>query len=339
MRSMSALLITVLASMLAGSPATVSTFGMGNCGSARTDPWPLETLVQRCDRIVEASVSAIEELEVPNWDRTTKTIRLIDLEVREVFWGEPGLKRVTVVAESSLDLRLGPFTKGEVDLWFLERWRFPVEAVIAKRPLDPLDPVGLQVVACVGLGRLPVVSTGADTCVLLRADLLALPSGYIASPISPPEGSEGSWVRAERVRFASWIRRTLDAQIPSVDVEWYSTGDWRRRIQIRPDGHCTFDDDGTIQKERLPMRALANVLATAESEHFFELPGIVGKSLGPDSSALFIRIRTARGSRRVQVNGPCDPATVGQASDDTCDRAKRVLHSVPHAETWVVTGH
>ncbi len=330
MRSMTALLIAVFVSMFAGQE---------DGGPPRPKPWPLETLVQSCDRIVEASVSAIEEFEAPNWDRTRKTIRLIDLEVREVLWGEPALEKLTVVAGSSLDSVHGSFSKGEVDLWFLERSRFTDEVVQAKRPIDRLDPVGLQVIACVGLGRLSVVQAGAETRVLLRRDRLALPSGFIASPMEPPAGTEGIWVRAERVRFVDWVKRTLASCVPSVDVHWYSTSDWRQEVSLGPDGHCAFNDDGTVQEERLPPRALASVLAAAEGERFFDLPGIVGKSLGEHSSALNIRIRTSRGSRLVQIMGPCDSARGGQTPDDTCERANRVLHSIPHAKTWVVTGH
>jgi hypothetical protein len=89
----------------------------------------------------------------------------------------------------------------------------------------------------------------------------------------------------------------------------------------------------------LPPSALADVLAAAEGERFFDLPCEVGRSFGPESSPLSIRIRTALGSRSVVISGPCERSKNAHASDDTCDRANRVLHSIPHAETWVVTGH
>ena len=296
-------------------------------------------LIRACDEIIEAEVVSVHDVETSVAANGKTKIKLLELRVHTVLWGETGTNNQQVVAgPDTLNFggEQGP-RPGDIDVWFIERWHDfgdPDSALGARlREVAGTSDV-MQVVAS-GRARFPSRVESGRRVVWIPTYSIALSGSLVGGREDPHHHLEG-WSCTDRSECIEWLARSVHGLVPSIDATIMSNGPVMPYVSIDPRGQCRFQTDEHEGQSDIGTKELARLIDLARSERFFDLPADLGHSIGPDSAMISIRIRTANGSRLVRIHGPVNEARDGASAVDALARAKRVLHAIPHAKDWRV---
>ena len=342
--------------------ALALTLGTVAVGERPSEPLPLERLVLDCDRIVRARIASVHEfargprhldagvdppLEEP-------TIRVFELQVEETYWGRAEEKSLFVVDDAWGSPRLhGRPETGDVSIWFLELhpWFERLDSRSRERIAKLAGSPGPQIVAEDGLGRLRIeaiepqsaacMNTAPLPVVCLRDGTWVLPPALTVLGRHSTSNPDRGWIQVARFAFEDWLRTTIHAATPSVEIvkRWTAPGACPI-LTFDRHGHAQRVDSylGDKQHDFAP-GTWETILLAVRRERFLELPASVGNSLGPDSTTYLLRVRTEAGGRKVRICGPADPGQDSASALEARARAQRVWEAIPLANEWTITGH
>jgi hypothetical protein len=302
----------------------------------------LERFVLSCDRIVRASIAGIHE--VPAKQPT----RVLELQVEEIFWGEPETKVLFVlfVLDDSRYAGLrdhGAPAAGESSIWFLERdpWFDALDSATRECVTKLAGSSPLQVATLWGAGRVPIERKDGLSLVCLPKDCWWLPDKLEIVGAHTTTSPKREWSQVRESEFERWLRASIPPLVPGLEVRLLSNGPGDPLITIDKQGHARRSGSGRGDDKQLEIgpEGLQKILSLAEREHFFDLPAELGRSLGPDSAVYLLRIRTEKGSREIRLCGPVDPKQDSPAILEAHARAMRIWDAIPLARDWKITGH
>jgi hypothetical protein len=164
------------------------------------------------------------------------------------------------------------------------------------------------------VGVWPIRGDGADARVEVPQNARPLPIEIAA---------DGRATDVALSALLDWLDRAVARSTPSLRADEISTGPAAWSITLASDGTWSGSTSG-----RLQLTEIANLWATLEAERFRELPPRVGKSGGPDSGFLLIRVRTLDGIQTVTIE-PCEPTRLVDAERENLERALRVWRALP----------
>lgn len=313
---------------------------------------PLERLVLDCDRIVRAKVARVHEFaRGPRHQEAVcdpvleePTIRVLELEVEETFWGRAGVQSLFVLDDPLGNMRLhGRPEKGEDSIWFLELdpWFERVNPPARDRISKLVGGPGLQVVGRNGLGRLRIEEMESQSVVCTQDEVWSLPSALPIAGGHSTTTSNRKWIQFARPAFEDWLRTTIHAATPSLEIveRWTAPGACPT-LTFDKHGHTKRVDSFLGDKELdLAPGTWETILLAARRERFLELPASVGHSLAPDSTSWLLRLRTESGGRQIRLCGPADPKQDSAPELEAHARAMRVWDTIPLANEWKISGH
>jgi hypothetical protein len=312
------------------------------------EPWvALGRLVHESDRIVIAELVAVHdvprgpELHSTGTSEDEPTLRLLELRVDDVVWGDSAQRSLCVLAgpwhSRALDAH-GIVIPGDRAYWFLQRSLAPtLEDDAARERLASISgTAGLHEVAVDGLGRLPIEGSAREPVVCWPGTVFQTPPALPIVDRHEPRRGGWSWSQVRHATFDAWLRAEIDRSVPSLVAEYISNGVGTPRVTIDRDGRVLATgehrhDDASLLLEPARWQAL---LELAQRNGFYELPGALGSSPRPCSGTLALRIRGRNGARTVHVYGPAgrerDPLELVAAHG----RALTILDAVPFARDW-----
>lgn len=306
----------------------------------RDDRLELATLLDDCDQIAVGEV--VQLLDVPRdftYPENGLTVRVIELRVERVLWGDPATKTFAVLepAPDRANLHVhGELQVGERAVWFVERWRFPWSKGLATRAgvAEIAGAAGMQVAASHGLGHLVLESDGEVTTVCVPAWRFRSPLALtLADTHRTANGAD--WQRFPRDDFEAWIQRELALRVPGLRAELWATGPLGQPfVAIGPDGRISADDDYNPKfapPAGIGVAGLNAILELAREQRFFELPVALGHSPGPCSSSAVLRIRTELGAHWIRIDGPPSADEQGAYA-----RLKKLWNAIPVARNWKI---